>query len=428
MGGRRICTLAMLVAFCGIIFGVGAAFGQRGKVRVAPSYQVVFRFQSHRLAGRPGRRAAVRAFRVHSARRELLGAFRPKRHPAGDAVVRLFRSNRPAGRAARRRTRINQFRPARHAQLVRAVWRKGIGASPMPPDALQGIHAWSGDSAVALARVGSGIASAAPAGSLRASAAGVANAAVRMPEPGFVAAPALPRAHPAAKGSSGGTSAPTDSGFPFGLPQPSEVEHIVGVIPSSIWIAFASALALAAIGGSAAVRSGRRARLQAEQFAAVTAAAMTDPLTGVLNRRGFADSVERELARSQRHDRPFVLAYIDIRGLKNVNDTEGHLVGDELIRQVASLLEESGRANDVVGRLGGDELGMLLAEQSADRAAMVVQRIQDRLPERHAAIGVGVPWDLTIGTAAYPEDGETLDELLAAADRRLYEQRGIQLR
>jgi diguanylate cyclase (GGDEF)-like protein len=215
--------------------------------------------------------------------------------------------------------------------------------------------------------------------------------------------------------------------FPF-IPQPSEIEHIVGVVPEAIWIAMACALALAGVGGGAALRSGRRARRQAGEFAAVAAVALTDPLTGVLNRRGFIDALERELARARRYETPFVLGYVDIRGLKAVNDTEGHLAGDEVIKQVAWLLSDSVRTEDSVGRLGGDELALLLTGQSAHGAEAVVERIQAQLPAYREAMAIGMDWDVTIGTASYPADGDTFERLVSMADRRLYEQRGIQLR
>ena len=126
-------------------------------------------------------------------------------------------------------------------------------------------------------------------------------------------------------------------------------------------------------------------------MAAVSAAALTDPLTGVLNRRGFTEAVERELARARRYDRPFVLAYADVRGLKAVNDTEGHLAGDDLLKGVSSLLRDSARADDVVGRLGGDELGLLLVEQSAEGAEAVTSRIQSMLPGATPSSGSAPP-------------------------------------
>jgi diguanylate cyclase (GGDEF)-like protein len=206
------------------------------------------------------------------------------------------------------------------------------------------------------------------------------------------------------------------------------IDHFINVVPTAVWIGLAVALGFAALAGGSAIRQGRRARRQAGQFAAISAAALTDALTGVLNRRGFTEAVERELARARRYRRAFVFAYVDVRGLKAVNDTEGHLAGDQLLKSVATLLRDSARADDVVGRIGGDELGLLLVEQTREGAEAVIRRIVSQLPATRARIGLRAPWDLTIGTAAYPGDGNSFDELLAAADRRLYEQRGIALR
>jgi len=200
------------------------------------------------------------------------------------------------------------------------------------------------------------------------------------------------------------------------------------VIPTAVWIALGAAFALMLAFAAAAFRSARRARRRENEFAAISAAALTDALTGILNRRGFTEAAERELARASRYARPFVLAYVDVRGLKSVNDTEGHLMGDELIKTVADLMKESGRADDVVGRIGGDEFALLLAEQTAASAEPVIRRIQTRVAEARAEMEISVPWELTIGMAAFPSDGEALDELLDVADRRLYEQRGIALR
>jgi diguanylate cyclase (GGDEF)-like protein len=206
------------------------------------------------------------------------------------------------------------------------------------------------------------------------------------------------------------------------------IDHFVKVIPTAVWIALGAALALAAAFGLVALRSSRRARRQQREFEAISAAALNDALTGVLNRRGFMEAAQRELARASRYNRPFILAYVDVRGLKAVNDTEGHLMGDELIKTVAALMRESARADDIVGRIGGDEFALLLAEQTTHGAEPVLRRIRARVAERRAEMEIRVPWELTIGIAAFDEDGTELDELLHVADRRLYEQRGIALR
>jgi diguanylate cyclase (GGDEF)-like protein len=210
-------------------------------------------------------------------------------------------------------------------------------------------------------------------------------------------------------------------------PASTVIDRFINVIPFGVWLALAAALALAALAGVAALRSGRRVRIQAGEVAAVTAAALTDALTGVLNRRGFLEAAERELGRARRYNHPVALAFVDIRGLKAVNDTEGHLAGDRLLRQVTTLLRESARTHDLVGRIGGDELAVLLAEQSAAGAAAMTQRVRAQVPAARSSLRLATRWDVTIGTAAFPEDGESFEQLLAAADRRLYEQRGIQL-
>lgn len=206
------------------------------------------------------------------------------------------------------------------------------------------------------------------------------------------------------------------------------IDRFINRVPGWVWILLGGLIALAALAGGAAFLSARRAHNRGREIAAVAAVAVTDSLTGVLNRRGFTEAAQRELERARRYDHPLALAYVDVRGLKAVNDSEGHLAGDKLLRDVAGLLNESGRSYDVIGRIGGDELAVVLPEVSGEGAAAMTERVRSRVPAHRNSLGFGVSWDVTIGTAAYPEDGDTLDELLAMADRRLYEQRGIELR
>ena len=213
----------------------------------------------------------------------------------------------------------------------------------------------------------------------------------------------------------------------FGSMISQPVVQFVRFIPDSVWLALAASLGLAAMGGFFAIVAGRRARRQANRMAEVSAVALTDPLTGALNRRGFIAAAERELDRAGRHERPFVLAYIDVRGLKRINDGEGHMAGDQLLRAATAALTETVRAHDVVGRLGGDEFGLLLTEQTAVEAEQVAERIAEQVTSTRAELGFSAHWDLTVGLAAFPQDGASVDELLATADRRLYEQRGIEL-
>jgi diguanylate cyclase (GGDEF)-like protein len=205
-------------------------------------------------------------------------------------------------------------------------------------------------------------------------------------------------------------------------------EHFIQVIPTWVWIVLGVLAAAALSAGSAALLAGRRVRLQSARVAEASAAALTDSLTGVLNRRGFTDAFNHELDRARRYDRPLALAFMDIRGLKTVNDSQGHLAGDRLLKEAAALLTRSARSHDLVGRMGGDELALVLTEQSAAGVRAVVRRLRSQIPVRRAALGLGDSWDLTVGVAIFPEDGDTADQLIAVADRRLYQQRGILIR
>jgi len=229
-----------------------------------------------------------------------------------------------------------------------------------------------------------------------------------------------------------GGGSPSTSSSGHGLDDPATpatvIEHFINIVPTGVWIGLVAALAMAALATGAAVASGRRARRRLGEVAAVTTVAVTDALTGLLNRRGFSEAVDRELKRAHRYEHPLALAFIDVRGLKAVNDSQGHLAGDRLLRDVGRLLSESARTYDMVGRIGGDELAILLPEQSAAGVAALADRIRAKVPDHRADLGLNATWDLTIGTSVFPEDGEDFEQLLAAADRRLYEQRGIYIR
>jgi diguanylate cyclase (GGDEF)-like protein len=206
------------------------------------------------------------------------------------------------------------------------------------------------------------------------------------------------------------------------------IERFISSIPTWVWIMLGAALAAAAVATGAALRSGRRARRRLSEVQAATSVAQTDALTGLLNRRGFTEAVDQELERARRYGHHLALAFIDVRGLKAVNDSQGHLAGDRLLQDVGQLLSDSARTYDVVGRIGGDELAILLPEQSSDGVAAMAERIRTSVPRHRAALGLDSKWDLTIGTSVFPEDGDDFEQLLSAADRRLYEQRGIYIR
>ena len=138
-------------------------------------------------------------------------------------------------------------------------------------------------------------------------------------------------------------------------------------------------------------------------------ASRTDPLTGSLNRRAFAETFERMLARALRTSEPLTLVLVDLDDFKAVNDRHGHAAGDEVLRWVATRLSEESRAGDVVARLGGDEFAVLLP---AAYSPQTVERISRALAERVPA---------SVGAAVFPADGADLESLARTADRALYE-------
>lgn len=148
---------------------------------------------------------------------------------------------------------------------------------------------------------------------------------------------------------------------------------------------------------------------------------ITDELTGVWNRRGFSILAEKELARAARRTHPLLLFYMDMDGLKDLNDTFGHAAGDRVLFDVARLLQESCRGSDVVARIGGDEFVLLAADEHGEGERVITDRIRKavlRLNEsRRHAREIG----LTIGALSVtPGEGADLATLLARADSRMY--------
>ena len=124
-------------------------------------------------------------------------------------------------------------------------------------------------------------------------------------------------------------------------------------------------LVFAVVGGSVAVQVAVRRSLESER-AAMRRWALTDPLTGVANRRGLGERIEYEVTRHSRLSHRFTVVMIDLDGFKLVNDRFGHPAGDELLRDVAAALREAVRDQDTVARLGGDEFCVLAPETGRD--------------------------------------------------------------
>jgi diguanylate cyclase (GGDEF)-like protein len=164
--------------------------------------------------------------------------------------------------------------------------------------------------------------------------------------------------------------------------------------------------------GTAAVMGVSQAVNRERQRGELALLSRSDPLTGALNRRGFAERFEAELSDHVRHDgRPLGLIVIDLDGFKRVNDTHGHAEGDALLCSVAATLGTDLRPSDVLGRLGGDEFAVLLPEAGPGALRAAAARLEQRL--EHVA-------SASIGVAALPFDGFTAEALHRAADADLY--------
>lgn len=152
--------------------------------------------------------------------------------------------------------------------------------------------------------------------------------------------------------------------------------------------------------------------------------ATTDGLTGVANHRHFYDRLEEELARSRRSGSMVGLVVLDVDSLKSVNDTHGHLVGDALLRAVATTLAEITRREDVVARYGGDEFTVILSDtHEADIAAFEARLVAAFSALRVVSENVSIAPIVSIGSARFPDDGDRAKTLILVADRRLYDGR-----
>ncbi len=148
---------------------------------------------------------------------------------------------------------------------------------------------------------------------------------------------------------------------------------------------------------------------------------ITDHLSGLYNLRYLRARIKEEIERSSRENKSFATVFIDLNNFKAVNDRHGHLVGDEVLKQVADILAKNIRKGDVLARYGGDEFALLMPGTETEQAEKVMQRIEDAVAAFTFIKSIKI--GLSNGIVVFPEDGDSLDELLTAADRRMYEKK-----
>ena len=150
--------------------------------------------------------------------------------------------------------------------------------------------------------------------------------------------------------------------------------------------------------------------------------ALRDPLTGLYNRRHMDQVLDRELAACAASGEPLALVLLDIDHFKQVNDTWGHLAGDDLLRALAAQLREVVDGRAMACRLGGDELMLMLPGTSSAGAMAMAERLRRRFEQVPASTGAGpMAASLSLGIAMFPDNGQSARELLHCADQALYQ-------
>ena len=148
--------------------------------------------------------------------------------------------------------------------------------------------------------------------------------------------------------------------------------------------------------------------------------AVTDPLTGLYNRRLFAETFEKELNRARRYSQPLGLVTLDLHRFKEVNDKHGHPRGDDVLRAAAATLKKALRTSDSAFRIGGDEFALLLPQTDSVQALALSRRVQTVFAEMLQPLQLAVTVAMDHGIAIFPQDAEQADQLIRIADERLY--------
>jgi diguanylate cyclase (GGDEF)-like protein len=146
-------------------------------------------------------------------------------------------------------------------------------------------------------------------------------------------------------------------------------------------------------------------------------------VTALLNRRALVDRLSHEMERARRYATPLALLMVDLDHFKDINDTHGHLVGDEALREVARLLQSAVRNVDIVARYGGEEFAIVLPETSNEGAVAFAERVRERVAE-HVFANERLPslrLTVSVGVASVPAaDIESVEDFFARSDEALY--------
>jgi len=173
---------------------------------------------------------------------------------------------------------------------------------------------------------------------------------------------------------------------------------------------FVGLVAVTSLALAAEISEHKRADARVQQLV------VTDPLTGLANYRRLFDALESEIKRYGRDGRPFAILLLDLDGLKKINDTHGHMVGSWTLCRLAEVLRAHCREVDTPARYGGDEFAVVPPGAGPAQAQQIATRIRELI----ASDGESPPISVSIGSAVFPEHGESIEKLLSAADKALY--------
>lgn len=172
------------------------------------------------------------------------------------------------------------------------------------------------------------------------------------------------------------------------------------------------------------VRSLRHAVERHRLFSALRSLSLIDDLTGLYNRRGFADLGEQYLKLARRSGRGVTMVFVDLDRFKTINDSLGHHVGDRALVKVADILRATFRRSDIIARLGGDEFGVLALEASDESSESLVDRLRERVKEFNSASPEPYQLAISVGMARHEDEpGVRLEDLVAEADSAMYREK-----
>ena len=172
----------------------------------------------------------------------------------------------------------------------------------------------------------------------------------------------------------------------------------------------------------AALEPGAIALDNALRIGRVEALSVTDDLTQLYNSRYLSQVLRRETKRASRSGRPLSLLFIDLDGFKGVNDAHGHLAGSSALVEAAAVIRVSARETDIVARFGGDEFALVLPDTGTEGAAMVGERIKDKIAVHRflRKDGLDIKLTVSVGVATLPDVAATAEQLVQAADAAMY--------